>query len=144
MANQSVCLCSPLWSTHRAADVSLHQPFCEQLLPEAAAELHQLLDGETGRQSLVLLHHGPARMLQDQQTDVPESEEVEQSEGRKRSVRGDLSLSLQRLSHFTTRRQCSSGDEIRKMRRKCQREGKDGGKRTTHLPSLSGLMRMLK
>lgn len=62
-------------STHSVAEVALHQSLSVQLGPEVPAELHQLIAGQTGRQSLILLHHGPARVLQDQQTHVPEKEE---------------------------------------------------------------------
>lgn len=62
-------------STHSAAEVALDQSFGVQLGSEILAELHQLIAGQTGRQSLILLHHGPARVLQDQQTHVPEKEE---------------------------------------------------------------------
>lgn len=76
--------------THAAAQVALDQPLSQQLGPEAATELHQLLQGQTGSQRLVLLHHGPAGVLQDQQTHIPDR---------------------QQLSHlFTTRRSSRPGD----------------------------------
>lgn len=61
--------------THAAADVALNQPLSQQLSPEAPAELQQLLQGQPRRQCLVLLHHGPAGVLQDQQTHVPDRQE---------------------------------------------------------------------
>lgn len=56
--------------TYGATEVALHQSLGIQLGLEAAAELHQLVHGGTRHQSLVLLHHGPARVFQDQQADV--------------------------------------------------------------------------
>lgn len=66
-----------LSSTHSAAEVALHQSLSVQLSPEIPAELHQLIDGQTVRQSLILLHHGPPRVLQDQQTHIPGEEDNE-------------------------------------------------------------------
>lgn len=63
--------------SYGAAEVALHQSLGVQLGPEGAAELHQLVHGGTRHQSLVLLHHGPARVLQDQQADVSERTEGE-------------------------------------------------------------------
>lgn len=59
-------------AAHCTAEVPLHQALSVQLGPEAPAELHQLFSGQTRSQSLVLLHHGPAGVLQDQQAHVPE------------------------------------------------------------------------
>lgn len=56
--------------THRAAEVALHQSLDVQLCPEVPAELHQLITGQASCQSLILLHHGPAGVLQDQQTNI--------------------------------------------------------------------------
>lgn len=69
--------------SYGGSEVALHQSLGVQLGPEGAAELHQLVHGGTRHQSLVLLHHGPARVLQDQQADV--SERMEGERGRRRS-----------------------------------------------------------
>lgn len=73
--------------THAAAQVALDQPLSQQLGPEAATELHQLLQGQTGSQRLVLLHHGPAGVLQDQQTHVPDRQQSSQLFTTRRSSR---------------------------------------------------------
>lgn len=70
-----------LSSTHSAAEVALNQSFSVQLGFEILAELHQLIAGQTGYQSLILVHHGPARVLKDQQTHVPDNEEKAEGGG---------------------------------------------------------------
>lgn len=78
--------------THGAADVALNQPLSQQLGPDAPTELHQLLQGQTCRQRLVLLHHRPAGVLQDQQTHVPDRQETSHQAATRRRYRpGDRS-----------------------------------------------------
>lgn len=101
IVNQSSCLCS----AYSAAEVALDQSLGVQLGPEMAAELHQVIDGRPRHQSLILLHHGPARVLQDQQANV--SERRGEEEGR---VKGGRRCSG--LSHVsTTRRRRRLRDE---------------------------------
>ena len=57
-------------NTHSAGEVALDKPFCVQLRPETLAELHQVGDSQALHDDLVLLHHGPARLFQDQQPDI--------------------------------------------------------------------------
>lgn len=79
--------------THTAADVALNQPLSQQLSPEAPTELQQLLQGQPRRQRLVLLHHGPAGVLQDQQTHVPDRQESSHRFATRRRYRpGDRSV----------------------------------------------------
>lgn len=107
-------------STHSAAEVALNQSLGVQLGPEILAELHQLGAGQTGHQSLILLHHGPARVLQDQQTNVPEKEA--------RAERGDAKRGQQKAGGFSIQVPHVSPLEgiidlkmSRRVRWKCQR-----------------------
>lgn len=108
-------------STHSAAEVALNQSLGVQLGPEILAELHQLTAGQTSCQSLTLLHHGPARVLQDQQAHVPEKKRSEERGGgvrEKETQRGGKEDESRRVSppfrpvtQFTTRRHHRLEDE---------------------------------
>lgn len=62
--------------SHRAGEVSLHQPLSVQLRLQPGDEGHEVVDGQTLHDGLILLNDRPATVLQDQQTDVPEQTET--------------------------------------------------------------------
>lgn len=94
-----------LSSTHRAVEVALNQSFSVQLGFEILAELHQLVAGQTSCERLILLHHGPARVLEDQQTHVSDNEDRGEGGGETRV------FLFRATTHFTTRRHCRLEDK---------------------------------
>lgn len=56
--------------THRAGEVPLHQALHVQLRLQPRGKGHEVVDGQTLHDGLILLNDGPAAVLQDQQTDV--------------------------------------------------------------------------
>lgn len=58
-------------ASHRAGEVPLHQPLGVQLRLQPGDEGHEVVDGQTLGDGLILLNDRPATVLQDPQADVP-------------------------------------------------------------------------